>query len=141
MKAPLISRRTVLRGFGTAVALPLLDAMLPMGLGAEARVRLTLLEQELAPDDALPAHRVEHVDEVGHRVVLVEHVAHDDLHRLDGLAFGRAGAYRREPELRGRFLDRLRLVGRERHLLGAGRARERAGGREEAEKQRPACGA
>jgi hypothetical protein len=39
MKAPLISRRTVLRGLGTAVALPLLDAMLPKGLGAEARVR------------------------------------------------------------------------------------------------------
>ena len=34
MKTPLISRRTVLRGLGTAVALPLLDAMLPAGLGA-----------------------------------------------------------------------------------------------------------
>ena len=34
MKTPLISRRTVLRGLGTAVALPLLDAMLPGGLGA-----------------------------------------------------------------------------------------------------------
>ena len=33
MKTPLISRRTVLRGLGTAVALPLLDAMLPGGLG------------------------------------------------------------------------------------------------------------
>jgi hypothetical protein len=33
MKTPLISRRTVLRGLGTAVALPLLDAMLPAGFG------------------------------------------------------------------------------------------------------------
>jgi hypothetical protein len=30
-----LSRRTVLRGLGTAVALPLLDAMLPRGFGAE----------------------------------------------------------------------------------------------------------
>ena len=29
MKSPLISRRTVLHGLGTALALPLLDAMLP----------------------------------------------------------------------------------------------------------------
>ena len=36
MKAPLISRRTVLRGVGTAVALPLLDAMLPAGFGKPA---------------------------------------------------------------------------------------------------------
>ena len=34
MKTPLLSRRTVLRGLGTAVALPLLDAMIPDGLGA-----------------------------------------------------------------------------------------------------------
>jgi hypothetical protein len=35
MTTRLISRRAVLRGMGTAVALPLLDAMLPRGLGAE----------------------------------------------------------------------------------------------------------
>jgi hypothetical protein len=34
MNTPLLSRRTVLRGLGTAVALPLLDAMIPDGLGA-----------------------------------------------------------------------------------------------------------
>jgi hypothetical protein len=36
MKTPLISRRTVLRGLGTAVALPLLDAMLPTTVLASA---------------------------------------------------------------------------------------------------------
>src|SRR5262249_4683569 len=35
MKTPLISRRTMLRGLGTAVALPVLDAMIPEGVGAE----------------------------------------------------------------------------------------------------------
>ena len=32
-----ISRRTMLKGMGVTVALPLLDAMLPRGLGAEGR--------------------------------------------------------------------------------------------------------
>lgn len=35
MTTPLISRRTMLRGLGTAVALPLLDAMIPSGSSAE----------------------------------------------------------------------------------------------------------
>ena len=34
----LLSRRTMLRAGGVAIALPLLDAMLPLGLGAEAKV-------------------------------------------------------------------------------------------------------
>ena len=32
-----LSRRTLLRGAGVSLALPLLDAMLPLGLGAEAK--------------------------------------------------------------------------------------------------------
>lgn len=35
MTTRLLSRRVVLRGVGTAIALPLLDAMLPRGIGAE----------------------------------------------------------------------------------------------------------
>ena len=35
MTTRLISRRAVLRGMGTVVALPLLDAMMPRGFGAE----------------------------------------------------------------------------------------------------------
>src|SRR5689334_1782017 len=38
MNRPLLSRRTILRGFGTAMALPVLDAMLPSGGIAQAAV-------------------------------------------------------------------------------------------------------
>ena len=35
----LLSRRTMLRATGVAIGLPLLDAMLPLGLGAEAKAK------------------------------------------------------------------------------------------------------
>jgi hypothetical protein len=38
MSKPLLSRRTILRGFGTAMALPMLDAMLPSGGIVQAAV-------------------------------------------------------------------------------------------------------
>src|SRR5688572_15479253 len=38
MSKPLLSRRTILRGFGTAMALPMLDSMLPSGGIAQAAV-------------------------------------------------------------------------------------------------------
>ena len=49
----LLSRRTMLRAGGVAIGLPLLDAMLPLGLGAEAKAaklvprRMVLISRNL----------------------------------------------------------------------------------------------
>jgi len=37
MPVPLLNRRTFLRAAGVCIGLPLLDAMLPIGLGAEQK--------------------------------------------------------------------------------------------------------
>ncbi len=49
---------------------------------------LTFLEQELLANHPLPGGGVQDVDEVGHRVTLVEYFQGDDLDVFDQLALG-----------------------------------------------------
>ena len=52
----ILSRRAVLRGAGTAVALPLLDAMLPRGLAAEAAKAPRRMMFIYSPNGAVMPH-------------------------------------------------------------------------------------
>jgi hypothetical protein len=56
MTTRLLSRRAVLRGAGTAVALPLLDAMLPRGIGAEKVTAPRRLAFIYSPNGAVMPH-------------------------------------------------------------------------------------
>ena len=133
----LLSRRTMLRAGGVAIGLPLLDAMLPLGLGAEAKAeklvprRMVLISRPLGthaqflfPEkaglDYESTRYLKLVDDHRGRFALfsgLSHPGHAHHHSAPGLFTGVAGEFiRSETDLRNTIsLDILAAeqVGRE----------------------------
>ena len=133
----LLSRRTMLRATGVAIGLPLLDAMLPLGLGAEAKAkklvprRLVLISRPLGthasflfPEkaglDYESTRYLKLLDDHRGRFTLfsgLSHPGHGHHHSAPGLFTGVAGEFiRNEKDLRNTIsLDILAAeqVGRE----------------------------